>query len=85
MIYVHKRYKWDRNDIVINNTFAFQVVIDIIRNDEDPESQNREECRNGNDWSKWKEAMQALNSLMKREVFEPIIQIPKGVKPVGYK
>ena len=53
------RYKWDRNEIVINNIFAFKVVVDIIRNDEDPEPQNVEECRYKNDWPKWKEAMQA--------------------------
>ena len=53
--YVHKGYKWDRNDIVINNIFAFQVALEIIRN----EPQNVEECRNRNDWLKWKEAMQA--------------------------
>ena len=47
--YVHKRYKWDRNDIVINNIFAFQVAIDIIRNDEDPEPQNVKECQHRND------------------------------------
>ena len=30
--------------------------------------------------------MQAeLNSLMKRDVFGPVIQTPKGVKPIGYK
>ena len=45
MSYVHKGYKWDRNDIVINNIFVFQVTLDIIRNDEDPEPQNGEECR----------------------------------------
>ena len=44
MSYVHKGCKWDRNDIVINNIFAFQVALDIIRNDEDPELQNVEEC-----------------------------------------
>ena len=52
---------------MIINIFAFQVALDIIKNDEDPESQNVEECRNRNDWSKWKEAMHAeLNSLMKQ-------------------
>ena len=55
--YVHKGDKWDRNNTVINNIFAFQVALDIIRNDEDPEPQNVEECRNKNDWPKWKEAM----------------------------
>ena len=55
--YVHKGDKWDRNNIVINNIFAFQVALDIIRNDEDPVPQNVEECRNRNDCPKWKEAM----------------------------
>ena len=41
--YVHKGDKWDRNNIVINNIFAFHVALDIIRNDEDPEPQNVEE------------------------------------------
>ena len=35
--YVHKGDKWDRNNTVINNIFAFQVALDIIINDEDPE------------------------------------------------
>ena len=36
MSYVHKGYKRDHNDIVINNSFVFQVALDIIRNDKDP-------------------------------------------------
>ncbi|RVX05857.1 hypothetical protein CK203_023751 [Vitis vinifera] len=50
--YVHTGEKWDRNNIVINNIFAFQVAFDIIRNDEDPEPRNVEECRYRNDWTK---------------------------------
>ena len=49
MSFVHKGYKCDRNDIVINNIIAFQVSLDIIRNDEDPRPQNVEESRNRND------------------------------------
>ena len=83
---MHKGDKWDRNNIMINNIFVFQVALNIIRNDEDPEPQNVEECRNRNYWPKWKEVMQAeLNSLIKREVFGPVVQTPKGIKPVGYK
>ena len=55
--YVHNREKFDRNKVIINNIFAFQMALDIIRNDENPEPQNVEECRNRNDWPKWKEAM----------------------------
>ena len=49
MGYVHKGYKWDQNNIVTNNIFAFLVVLDIIRNDEDLEPQNVEECQHKND------------------------------------
>ena len=84
--YVHNREKLDRNKVVINNIFSFQVTLDIIRNYEDPEPQNVEECRNINDSPKWIEVMQAkLNSLMKRNVFGLVVQTPKGVKPVRYK
>ena len=83
---MHNREKWDRNKVIINNIFSFQMALDIIRNDENLEPQNVEECRNRNAWPKWKEAMQAkLYSLMKRDVFGPVVQTPKGVKPDGYK
>ena len=52
---MHNKEKWDRNKIVINNIFSFQVALDIIRNDEDLEPKNVEECRNRNDRPKWKE------------------------------
>ena len=42
--YVHKGNKWNQNNVVANNIFAFQVTLDIIQNDEDPEPQNVEEC-----------------------------------------
>ena len=78
--------KWNRNNIVSNNIFAFQVTSDIIRNDENPEPQNVEECQHRNDWPKWKEVIQAeLNSLTKREVFGPVVKTPEDVKLVGYK
>ena len=51
--------KWDRNNFDVNNIFAFQVALDIIQNDDDPEPQNTNECRQRNDWPKWREAMQA--------------------------
>ena len=63
-----------------------KVASNIIRNDEDPEPRNVEECRHRNDWPKWKEAIHVeLNSLTKREVFGLVVQTPEDVKPVGYK
>ena len=57
MSYVHKGYKWDQNDIVINNIFALQVALNIIRNDEDLEPQKCGRMLNRKDWTKWKKAM----------------------------
>ena len=62
------------------------MASDIIRNNEDLEPRNVEEYQYRNDWPKWKEVIQAeLNSLTKREVFEPVVQTPEDVNPVGYK
>ena len=84
--YVHRGEKWDRNSFDVNNIFAFQVALDIIQNDDDPEPQNTNECRQRNDWPKWREAMQAeLHSLIKRDVFGPVVQTPASIKPVGNK
>ena len=84
--YVHRGEKWDRNNFDVNNIFAFQVALDIIQNDDDPEPQNTNECRQRNDWPKWREAMQAeLHSLIKRDVFRPVVQTPASIKPVGNK
>ena len=49
--YVYTGEKWDQNNIIFN----FQVT--SIRNDEDLEPRNVEECRHRNDWPKWKEVM----------------------------
>ena len=83
---MHRGEKWDRNNFDVNNIFAFQVALDIIQNDDDPEPQNTNECRQRNDWPKWREAMQAeLHSLIKRDVFGPVVQTPASIKPVGNK
>ena len=45
-----------------------------------------EDCRQRNDWSKWKDAIQVeLDSLAKRKVFGPVVRTPEGVKPIGYR
>jgi hypothetical protein len=76
----------DKNKIVVDNIFSFKVAFDITKSNDDIEPQSVEECRRRNDWSMWKEAIQAeLNSLAKREVFGLVVQTPEGVSPVGYK
>ena len=45
-----------------------------------------EDCRQRNDWPKWKDAIQVeLDLLAKRKVFGPVVRTPEGVKPVGYR
>ena len=86
MNYVSTRKLWNRNNVVIDNIFAYNVAIEIMQQDEDFEPKSVHECRQRNDWPKWKDAIQAeLASLEKREVFGPIIRTPEGIKPVGYK
>ena len=67
--------------------FSFKVAFNITKsNDDEIEPQTVEECRCRNDLPMWKEEIQAkLNSLVKREVFGPVVQKPEGVMPVGYK
>ena len=73
-------------EIIIDNIFAFQVAMDIMRNDKDHEPKTMDECRKRNDWPKWKEAIQIeLNSLAKQEVFGLVVQTPGVIKLVGYK
>ena len=78
--------KWDRNNFDVNSILAFQVALDIIQNDDDPKPQNTNECRQRNDWPKWKEAMQEeLHSLIKRDVFGPVVETPASIKLVWSK
>ena len=85
--YVSTGEVWDRNKTVVNNIFSYKVAFDItISNDHEIQPQTVEQCQRKKDWLKQKEAIQAeLDSLVKREVFGPVVQTPEGVMPVGYK
>ena len=86
MNYVSTRKLWNRNNIVVDNIFSYNIAVEIMQQDEDLEPRSVNECRQRNDWPKWKEAIQVeLTSLEKREVFGSIARTPEDVKPVGYK
>ena len=83
--YACNKKLWDRNEIIIDEIFSFSVANEIIEND-DVEPRSVDECKQRNDWHKWKDAIRAkLNSLEKRSVFGSIILTPLNVNPVGYK
>ena len=84
--FVSSKEEWNRNNVVINDIFAYSIAADLTYDEDDVEPKTIEECRRRKDWPKWKEAIEAeLKSLEKREVFGKITHTPKGVKPVGYK
>jgi len=57
-----------------------------MNDNEDHEPRSIKECKQSENWPKWKDAIEAeIHSLNKRKVFGPVVRTPKGVKPVGYK
>ena len=78
--------RWNRNEIIVDDIFAYHVEQNVANENEDLESMSMEECRYREDWPKWKEAIDCeLKSLAKRKVFGPVVLAPYGIKPVGYK
>jgi len=83
--YVMNHKIWNRNKVNIDEVFAYNVAKDVISDNEDQEPMTIEDCRQRNDWPKWKDAIQArLDSLAKRKLFGPVVRTPEGVKPIGY-
>ena len=83
--YIMSKHIWNRNRIDVDDMFAYNIALNI-ENEEDQEPKSVNECMHIKDWPKWKNAMETeLNSLMKREVFGPVVRTPEGIKPVGYK
>jgi len=77
---------WNRNKVNIDKTFAYNVAKDVISDNEDQEPMTIENCRQRNDWPKWKGTIQTeLDSLAKRKVFGLVVRTLEGVKPIGYK
>ena len=84
--YVLNGIRWDRNKVNVDDTFTYNVVHDVMNDNEDHEPKSMKDCMQRNDWPKWKDAIEAeLKSLGERKVFGPVVRTPKGVKPVGYK
>ncbi|MCF7184014.1 hypothetical protein L3H42_10985, partial [Corynebacterium sp. MC-13] len=84
--YVLNGIQWNRDRVNVDNTFSFNVALNIINENEDHEPRFIKECMQRDDWPKWKDAIEVeLNSLGKRKVFGPVVRTPENVKPVGYK
>ncbi|KAK4383762.1 hypothetical protein Sango_2744600 [Sesamum angolense] len=69
----------------MNDIFAYSVAVEIMDED-DNDPQIWRNVKHRKDWKSWGKAIQdELDSLKKREVFEPITPTPKGVNPVAYR
>ena len=63
--------KWNRKEITVDNIFAYNVAVDLLKEDKDYEPKSIEECRKKTDWPEWRNAIQAeLNCLTKRAVLD---------------
>lgn len=84
--YVNTGNLWSRKDINIDEIFSFSIACEITNENDDHEPITVNECQNRHDWKNWKDAIDTeLKSLKNRKVFGPIVAIPEGMKPVGYK
>jgi len=71
--YVSLEKMCNRNNIIIDNIFTYNIAIKIMQQDDDYEPKSVEQCIQRNDWPKWKYAIQVeLDSLEKHKVFGPI-------------
>nr|GEX88873.1 hypothetical protein [Tanacetum cinerariifolium] len=69
--YVMSRKIWNQNEINVDDTFAYNVVLEVMENDEDHEPKSVSECKNRNDWPKWKDGIETeLKSHEKRKVLD---------------
>jgi len=57
--YVMNHIIWNRNKVNIDEAFAYNVAKDVISDNENQESLTIEDCRQRNDWPKWKDEIQA--------------------------
>ena len=46
------REKWDQKTLIMDNMFFSLMVIDVIRNDEDPKPKTMDEYQHRNYWPK---------------------------------
>ena len=49
----------NHDEINVDNVFTYAIALEIMKVSEDLEPKSVEECRCRNDWSKWKDAIQA--------------------------
>jgi len=73
--YVMNHVIWNRNKVNIDKVSAYNVAMDVISDKEDQELMTIKDCRQRNDWPKWKDAIQPeLDPLAKLSIQIHLIQ-----------
>ena len=64
--YVMSEKFWNRDKVIIDDAFAYNLVIEVMDKNEDKKPHSIEECKEKKDWPQWNDAIQAeLNYLVK--------------------
>jgi len=50
--YVSIKKRWNQNEIIIDNIFSYNILLDIVNENKDLKPKSVEEYRRRNDWSK---------------------------------
>lgn len=75
--YVQNGIQCNRNEVDIYDVFGYNIALNEINGKEDQEPTSIKICRQSENWTKWKDAIEAeLNSLYKRQVFGPVVRTP---------
>ena len=75
---------WNRNNIQMNDNFAFHISQNITNVQPDPKTIT--EAQESPDWSEWEKAINSeLDSLIKRQVFGPIVPAPPDTHLTDYR
>jgi hypothetical protein len=74
--YIMSGIRWNRNKIDVDDKFANHVALNVINDDEDLEPKSLKECRQRNDWPKWKDAIEAELNPSRKEKFLDLLSEP---------
>lgn len=82
--YSHFGTIWDRELIVIDDSFSFNIHLQVTDDTSDPILVA--ECQSRPFWPQWQIAINSeFDSLIKQKTFGPVIPTPPGAHLIGYK
>jgi len=56
--YVSNEIQWNRQKFNVDDAFAYQIALNVISDSEDHEPKSIKDCRQSENWPKWKDAIE---------------------------